>query len=152
MIYKIALILVAGLIAFMVYKNNVTPSYLGLHNGQFSPVPSSPNAVSSQTDIEEKQVEPLPFTSIVDAKKNVKRTLAQLSGNRIETEKSNYIHIVFTTETMKYHDDVELYFDEKAKLIHYRSQSRVGYSDRGLNKQRYQQFSELYTQLSNELK
>ncbi len=152
MIYKIAFILVAGLSAFMIYKNSVAPSYLGLHNGQLSPMPSSPNAVSSQTDIEQKKVEALPFISIVDAKKNAKRTLAQLSGNRIEAEESNYIHAVFTTETMKYNDDVELYFDEEAKLIHYRSQSRVGYSDRGLNRQRYERFSELYTQLSRNFK
>jgi uncharacterized protein (DUF1499 family) len=132
----------------MFYKNNTTPGYLGLTNNQFSPMPSSPNAVSSQTDIEDKRVEPLPFTHLEDAKKNVKRVFAQLPSNAIMTENDNYIHVVFTTETMKYKDDVELYFDQESMVIHYRSQSRVGYSDKGLNRERYNQFSELYNSLN----
>ncbi|MDB1126268.1 DUF1499 domain-containing protein [Vibrio algarum] len=147
MIYKIALVLIVVLVAFMFYKNNVTPSYIGVADGQLSPMPSSPNAVSSQTDVEDKKVAPFTFNSIDDAKKNVKRVFAQLPSNSVELEREDYLHVIFTTETMKFHDDVELYFDEKNKLIHYRSQSRVGYSDRGLNKARYEQFSELYNGL-----
>jgi|LLEJ01.1.fsa_nt_gi uncharacterized protein (DUF1499 family) len=148
MIYKIVLILVIGLGAFMFYKNNATPAYLGLKNNQLAPMPSSPNAVSSQTDIEEKKVNPLSFTSIDDAKKNVKRVFAQLPNNSVEVENDNYMHVIFTTETMRFHDDVELFFDLENQTIHYRSQSRVGYSDRGLNKTRYEQFSELYNDLN----
>lgn len=147
MIYKIALSFIIALIAFMIYKNNSMPSYLGMTDNRFSPMPSSPNAVSSHTDLEDKKVQPLAFESIDDAKKNVKRVLAQMPNNTIHTDTIEYMHIVFTTETMKYHDDVELFFDTTANLIHYRSQSRVGYSDKGLNRDRYNQFSTLYSSL-----
>ena len=148
MLYKVALSLVAALVVFMVYKNNTTPSYLGLQDAKLAPMPSTPNAVSSQTDDNEKLVEPLSFESIENAKKKVKRVLAQLSNNTVQTEHDNYIHVVFTTDTMRYKDDVELYFDQNQKLIHYRSQSRVGYSDKGLNRARYDNFAKLYNELN----
>ena len=148
MLYKVALTLVAALVAFMIYKNNTTPSYLGLHESKLAPMPSTPNAVSSQTDDNEKHVAPLPFETIEDAKKKIKRVLAQLSGNTVQTEHDNYLHVVFTTNTMRYKDDVELYFDQENKLIHYRSQSRVGYSDKGLNLARYDRFASLYNELN----
>ena len=131
----------------MFYNNSTTPSYRGVYQGQFSPMPSSPNAVSTQTDQDEKRVEPISYTDIETAKKKVKKVLAQLTGNEIQSEDAFYMHVVFTTNTMKYNDDVELYFDESKKQIHYRSQSRVGYSDRGLNRERYNQFMALYSGL-----
>jgi uncharacterized protein (DUF1499 family) len=33
-------------------------------------------------------------------------------------------------------DDVEFYIDERANLIHFRSASRLGYSDMGVNRKR----------------
>lgn len=52
-------------------------------------------------------------------------------------DEKNYIHAVFKTGGMKFKDDAEFYFDERNKLIHFRSASRVGYSDIGLNRKRY---------------
>ncbi|MDV7103503.1 DUF1499 domain-containing protein [Vibrio sp. TH_r3] len=148
MLYKVALTLVSALVVFMLYKNNTTPSYLGLHDSKLAPMPSTPNAVSSQTDDSEKYVDPLSFESTEDAKKKVKRVLAQLSSNVVLTETDNYLHVIFTTDTMRYKDDVELYFDQDQNLIHYRSQSRVGYSDKGLNRARYNKFAKLYNELN----
>lgn len=45
---------------------------------------------------------------------------------------------------MKYHDDIEIYFDDSTKLIQYRSASRAGYSDMGLNRERYEKLVEAY--------
>ncbi|WP_413283295.1 DUF1499 domain-containing protein [Vibrio sp. MA40-2] len=148
MLYKVALTLIAALIIFMIYKNNTTPSYLGLHGSKLAPMPSTPNAVSSQTEDSEKSVEPLSFVTTEEAKKKVKRVLAQLPSNVVQLEQQDYLHVVFTTDTMRYKDDVELYFDQEQKLLHYRSQSRVGYSDKGLNRARYEQFAKLYNELN----
>jgi uncharacterized protein (DUF1499 family) len=37
---------------------------------------------------------------------------------------------------MRYVDDVEFYLDEKSKLIHVRSASRIGKGDMGVNRKR----------------
>ncbi|WCE31316.1 DUF1499 domain-containing protein [Vibrio sp. SCSIO 43137] len=148
MIYKIVIAVVLALVAYMFYKNSVTPSYLGVNSGKFAEMPSSPNAVSSQTDMEEKFVEPLPFQDSDKAIQDINRVLSQMSGNEVVVSDGNYLHVVFTTPTMKYKDDLELYLDDSSKQLHYRSQSRVGYSDAGLNRARYDEFAKLYQKIS----
>jgi uncharacterized protein (DUF1499 family) len=48
---------------------------------------------------------------------------------------------------MKYNDDVEFWLDSDAKQVHFRSASRAGYSDMGLNRTRYEAIAELYSNL-----
>lgn len=64
----------------------------------------------------------------------------------INEETETYIYAVATTCRMNYHDDMELYFDETKALVHYRSGSRAGYSDMGLNRERYDVISKAYRQ------
>lgn len=53
---------VIGVIAiYMVVKNNVVPKNIGVENGELTKMPNKPNAVSSQTDEEDKKVEALEF-------------------------------------------------------------------------------------------
>ena len=137
-----ALLLIAG---FMLYKNNTPPSQLGVHNGQLAPVPSSPNGVSSQTAVMDKKVEPLPFRgSLQDSKNQIVKVISGYSGAVILKNESRYIYGIFTTPTMKFKDDVEFYFDEQEKVIHFRSASRVGYSDMGMNLKRYEEIKNRY--------
>ena len=131
----------------MVMKNNSAPQ-LGLSGGALKPLGSKPNGVSSQTDQSEKKVEPLPFNGDLESTKNQILKACQSFGNyEIKSQSSNYMHLVFTTGTMKYKDDVEFYFDQVNKRVEYRSESRVGYSDMGLNRQRYDAIASNYGQL-----
>lgn len=109
-------------------------------------MPSSPNAVSSQTKIPEKQVQPIAFDDLATAKSRALAALKSLGGNEIVTDSGDYVHAVFTTPMMRFHDDVELYFDADSGVMHYRSQSRTGYSDRGLNRARYDEFVTAFQQ------
>jgi uncharacterized protein (DUF1499 family) len=121
------------------------PKSLGVNNGQLSPMPQSPNAVSSQTDDAGKQVDALPMTgSGLQTKQKIIGCLTEMRGNVINNETGNYLHSVFTSRLMRFKDDVEFYIDESAKLVHFRSASRVGHSDLGANRKRYQAFKELY--------
>ena len=118
---------------------------LGVNNGQLSTMPKSPNAVSSQTDDTDKQVDALPMTgSGLETKEKVISCLKEMGGNAIKSETENYVYSVFTSRLMRFKDDVEFYIDESAQLVHFRSASRVGHSDLGANRKRYQAFKKLY--------
>jgi uncharacterized protein (DUF1499 family) len=118
---------------------------LGVSNGQLSKMPKSPNAVSSQADDTDKQVDALPMTgSAMETKQKIISCLKQMGGNAIENETDSYVYSVFTTRLMRFKDDVEFYIDEAHQLVHFRSASRVGHSDLGANRKRYQSFKELY--------
>jgi uncharacterized protein (DUF1499 family) len=49
---------------------------------------------------------------------------------------------------MRFHDDLEFYFDDENKFVHFRSSSRIGYSDMGLNRARYKSLMESYKSLA----
>ncbi|MGB0177201.1 MAG: DUF1499 domain-containing protein, partial [Owenweeksia sp.] len=57
-------------------------------------------------------------------------------GAQILENKENYLHAVYTVPIMKFKDDLEFFLPESTNVIHFRSASRVGYSDLGLNKRR----------------
>jgi uncharacterized protein (DUF1499 family) len=116
------------------------PANLGVHDGQLSPCPGSPNCVSSRARDAEHAIEPLAFSDppatawqrLADIVKGMPRT-------KIVTETADYMHIEFTTALFRFTDDVELQLDEPAGVIHVRSASRAGYSDLGANRGRVEQ-------------
>lgn len=137
-------VIISLLILFMVAKNIKIPSGLGVNQGKLAPMPKSPNAISSQSDDPEKKVAPIPFHGgLNESKEWIKKALETYGNMTIITEEADYIHAVNRTSRMKYHDDLEFYFDDTASVIHFRSSSRVGYSDRGLNRERYDHLLEL---------
>lgn len=140
----IIVVIILIMVVFMVVKNTKVPGGLGINQGKLAPMPKSPNAVSSLSDDPEKKVEPIPFNGdLNESKEWIKKALDTYGNIRILSEETNYIHAVNTTSQMKYNDDLEFYFDENTKLIQFRSASRVGYSDRGLNRKRYESLLDL---------
>jgi len=129
----------------MVMKNQRTPAGLGVQDGRLAEVPETPNGVSTQTTVTEKKVEPLLFAgSIEESKTKILEAVHSYGGAEIIIEEVDYLYIVFTTGTMKFKDDAEFYFDANTKEIHFRSASRVGKSDMGLNRERYDAIRQLY--------
>ncbi|TXF88693.1 DUF1499 domain-containing protein [Neolewinella aurantiaca] len=113
-----------------IYANSSMPTEL-------KPCPQSPNCVSTQTDQEAKKRDPIPYIgSTSDAKLRLMKAIDGMKRTRLKTETDNYLHYTFKTWPIPFIDDVEFLFDEEAKLIHYRSASRVGHSDLGANAKR----------------
>ncbi len=140
----IALLLTLTLLALLV-KNNITPTNLGMTNGSFARLPRTPNAISSQTSDLRKKVDPFPFNqNLTESKNSLKIILATFKGMDILHESKNYIHAVSTSATMHFHDDIEFFFDERSKVVHFRSASRIGYSDMNINRKRYERLRKEY--------
>ncbi|CAH0535775.1 hypothetical protein VST7929_03249 [Vibrio stylophorae] len=130
------------------WKNQTPPKRLGLNeDNQFAPMPESPNAVSSQTSIESHYVAPIAFSSSAQTvQKQIVAALRKMPNSQLVTVLPHYIHVTFTSTLWRFIDDVEIYIDTQHHLIHYRSQSRLGYSDFGVNRARYQLFVEQLAQ------
>lgn len=142
---KIGLIALVGLTGFIYFQNSKIPSNLGVANGELAPVPQTPNAVSSQTEDMDKKVEPLKFQGDMEtSKKLIKKAIKVFGGGKIIKEKNNYLHVVFTSNLLRFNDDTEFYFYEAKEIVHYRSAARAGYSDLGVNKERYDELRRIY--------
>ncbi|ANU11016.1 mercuric reductase [Planococcus antarcticus DSM 14505] len=132
----------------MVIKNNVKPK-LGVENDRLKGMPSTPNAVSSQSSSKDKYVAAWSYNgSKNDAKKNLTGMLKGYEGVIIVQNEENYVYAVAKSKTMKFKDDIEFYFNDTAQQIEFRSASRIGYSDAGVNRKRYDEMSTRYSNIS----
>jgi uncharacterized protein (DUF1499 family) len=105
-----------------------------------SPCPSSPNCVSTQATDESHAIAPLRYKkSRAEAKEALKTAIATMARVKLVEEDESYLHYEFTSLLLRFVDDVEFVFDDDAKIIQFRSASRTGYSDLGVNRQRMEQ-------------
>ena len=113
-----------------------------------APCPRTPNCVSTQAADPDKQMAPIPFTGDLDTART--RLLAMLSHeSRVEVveARTDYVHAVFTSLVFRFKDDVEFALDAEAKVVHFRSASRVGRGDFGANRRRMEHLTSRFLEL-----
>lgn len=121
--------------------------WTGVENGKFKELPQTPNGVSTQTEQSEKRVPVLPYVdgSKEASKAKIKAALASMPDTiKVVKEEDNYYYVIFVSAGMKFKDDVEFYFDDAEKVVHFRSNSRIGFSDMGVNQKRYDTIAKFY--------
>ena len=105
-----------------------------------APCPSSPNCVSTQAQDQGHAIAPFRYRkSRAEAKEALKEVIRSLSRTTLVEEDESYLHYEFTSLLLRFVDDVEFLFDDEAKIIHFRSASRTGYGDLGVNRKRMEQ-------------
>lgn len=108
----------------------------GLVGGQLAEPGTAPNCVSSEIDVQpEKKIAPL--NGSLSAIKNA----ITVTGGTITSETDSYLSATYMSKLFKFVDDVEIRHD-KEDIWHIRSASRVGYSDRGMNRKRVESIRE----------
>jgi len=103
------------------------------------PCPSSPNCVSTLAPASDERHAIAPYRykkSRAEAKETLKAAIATLPRIKLVEEDEAYLHYEFTSKLLRFVDDVEFVFDEESKTIHFRSASRIGYGDHGVNRDR----------------
>ena len=145
--FSISILVLIAAAFFFLYRQNSQAPTLGVNGGKLVPLGAEPNCVSTQTEIAAKKVDPLPMKDSLEKTIDAIRAAINSYANgtvTIELESANYVYAQFKTPTMKWVDDVEFWVDETVKIVHFRSSSRAGYSDKGLNRQRYNKLAEIY--------
>jgi uncharacterized protein (DUF1499 family) len=112
---------------------------LGVSQGQLSPCPDSPNAVSSQTDSARHRIDPFPWPNPDDPEASLaaihRATVAERGVTRVDAS-PGYLRFEAVTPWLRFVDDLEWWVDTGARVIHVRSASRIGHSDLGANRAR----------------
>jgi uncharacterized protein (DUF1499 family) len=147
MIYFIVALVVLSPLILLAILSIVAkkPANLGVVDGRLAPCSTSPNCVSTQATDAGHRMEPIPFDDPPDqAIGRLKTVLGAMPGMKVVTETEDYLHAEATSRLFRFVDDVEFYVDRKAKVIHFRSASRVGYSDLGKNRARMEQIREAF--------
>lgn len=126
----LALVLFVLTAFFFMGRSSASGNAPGLMNGQLAPLSSKPNSVSSEQGTEEgKHVDPFEGVSLEQVIAAITAT-----GGTITAQNGDYVAATYTSAIYKFVDDVEL--RRTGNIVHIRSASRVGYSDRGVNRAR----------------
>jgi len=105
-----------------------------------SSCPAKPNCVSTQAQDEGHAIAPIRYRkSRVEAKEALKEVIRSLPRTKLVEEDASYLHYEFTSLLLRFVDDVEFLFDDETKTLHFRSASRTGYGDLGVNRTRMEQ-------------
>ena len=111
-----------------------------MNSRTLAPCPSSPNCVSTQAQDEGHAIDPFRYRkSRAEAKEALKEVARSLPRTKLIEEDESYLHYEFTSQLLRFVDDVEILFDDETKTIHFRSASRIGYGDWGVNRARMEQ-------------
>jgi len=121
------------------------PTNLGVKAGRLSDCPGSPNCVCTQAAAETHQMAPIPFKGSVDeVHERMMSAIGSMPRARITEAMPTYIRAEFTTAILRFVDDVEVLIDAEARVIHYRSASRIGHSDLGTNRKRMEELTKRF--------
>ena len=134
-----------SLIIFLIFLMNCSGARPPLI-GQFSVCPNKPNCVSSKSSLSLHKIAPLTYKgNSKHARKKLLGIINSMPRTQISMENENFIHVEFTSKIFRFVDDVEFYF-ESSGTIHFRSASRVGHSDMGVNRDRMEEIRSLFIQ------
>jgi uncharacterized protein (DUF1499 family) len=126
-----------GLFLVLCVCSGTRPSTLGVHDGKLAPCPESPNCVTTFAIDKTHAIEPLSYTGTMDqAKQKLSAVINSMPRTKIILDKGDYLDAEFTSFLWRFVDDVEFVFDDGVKTIQFRSASRLGSGDMGVNRNR----------------
>ena len=118
---------------------------IGMTEGKLAPCPDSPNCVSTQSEEKGHAMKPLPYLQTREAsREKILSILKDMKRTEIVKLTESYIHVECRTALLHFTDDVAFFLDDTTRVVHFRSASRVGYYDFGLNRRRMKRISEIY--------
>ena len=117
------------------------PGRLAPPGGPLQPCPSTPNCVSTEASDARHAMPPLRYTGTPQqAQARARAALLADPRTRIVTERPGYLHAEARSRVFRFVDDVEVMVDSAAGLVRFRSASRVGRGDLGVNRARMRRF------------
>jgi uncharacterized protein (DUF1499 family) len=121
------------------------PDHAGLKEGQLQACPESPNCVQSFDETDESHYQsPLPLIngSTQESMEALVAAVNSMPRTEIISQESNYLHVTYTTAVFRFVDDVEFLIGPE--YVDFRSSSRLGYYDFGVNNRRMKAFRKEY--------
>lgn len=104
-----------------------------------TPCGTKPNCVSTEEDREKFTLAPFILRPGVTLAQ-IERVALTLPGARVADKDERYLRIECTTRILRFVDDLELRLSDDHLIV--RSESRVGYSDFGVNRRRAESLRE----------
>lgn len=107
------------------------------------PCPDTPNCVSTEATRESQRIPTVPFSDAPErALARARAALLAEPRSRITMERADALHGECRSLVFRFVDDVDIVVDSAAQVFRFRSASRVGRGDLGVNRKRMQRIAE----------
>lgn len=104
--------------------------------------PSTPNCVSTEAAADGQRMPPVPFTDAADAAQaRARAALLAEPRTRLVRDEPGLLEAESKSFLFRFVDDVRIVVDADARVFRFRSASRVGHSDLGVNRKRMTRIS-----------
>lgn len=104
--------------------------------------PDTPNCVSTDAQRESQRMAAVPFPDSLElAFARAKAAVLAESRTKIVVEKSDWLKAECKSFVFRFVDDVELVLDANSRTFRFRSASRVGRRDFGVNRKRMERIT-----------
>ncbi|MEM7562120.1 MAG: DUF1499 domain-containing protein [Pseudomonadota bacterium] len=146
LIILVSILLLALIALFFLGYMSRSGEAPGLTSGQLQPCPNKPNCVNSEFPSDKEHfIEPLDYSNedVTAVMTQLKKNVEEMGGN-IQIQERDYLAATFTSSIFRFIDDFEIRIDTQKKQIHFRSASRVGHGDRGVNRKRVTQLKNAF--------
>jgi uncharacterized protein (DUF1499 family) len=101
------------------------------------PCPSKPNCVSTQATDAGHSIAPFHYEGVpAEAMQRLANILETTPGTTIVQRDDSSIRVQFRTRFLRFIDDAIFVIDDVTKTVHFRSASRLGRRDFGVNRKR----------------
>lgn len=84
-----------------------------------------------------------------EAMRRLREVIEAIPRARIVSQDTHYLHAECTSRLFRFVDDVEFLIDDERKEIHFRSASRAGHSDLGVNRRRMEAITSAFQNLAD---
>jgi uncharacterized protein (DUF1499 family) len=111
------------------------------------PCPDTPNCVSTEAPATDAThaMPAIPFHGTAEeAQRIARRALLDEPRTTITLEAPGYLRAEARSRLIRFVDDVEVVVDADARVLRFRSASRVGRGDMGVNRKRMQRFTDRF--------
>jgi uncharacterized protein (DUF1499 family) len=137
--------LVLGIPLLLICCTRAPGSTAGDPSGPLKPCPASPNCVSTEAADPDRRMAPLPYrVDRLTSRALVLSIIESMPRTTVVTAGEHYLHVEFRSAVFGFVDDVAFVFDDTAEVIRFRSASRSGYWDLGVNRRRMHAIGEAY--------
>ena len=120
------------------------------HARQLPPCPTSPNCVSSQARRDQQRLEPLTFTGDAAlARERLRRTVDAMQGAKLIAADELSLQYEFRSRLFGFIDDVEFLINTQKQQIDFRSASRLGKWDLGVNRRRMESIRKAFAAIAH---
>lgn len=109
---------------------------------RLAPCPDTPNCVSTEAERASQRVEVVPFTDApAEALRRARAALESEPRTTVVQEGDGWLRAESRSFLFRFVDDVDVVVDAEARCFRFRSASRVGRGDLGVNRKRVERIA-----------